>query len=201
MIAELRADIIGLQEVDWHDERHWQVEYLAELPGYEAVAGSNIRDHRGEYGNLLLTRGGIEDIRRIDLTISWREPRGAIDADLNCAGKRLRVLVTHFGLGMHERWRQAARLHRALAERPGVATILLGDLNDWSPGSPTVRPLLRMCRSLGYAATYPSVWPVFALDRILVRGLPAASGFRAHTSPLARKASDHLPVIADIHVP
>jgi endonuclease/exonuclease/phosphatase family metal-dependent hydrolase len=200
VIGELGADIIGLQEVDWHDDVHWQVEYLTHLPGYQAVTGANIRDHRGEYGNLLLTRPAVHEVRRIDLSMTRREPRGAIDADVDYGGKRLRVLVTHFGLRICERWRQAVRLRQALSERPDGATVLLGDFNDWSPGSLSLRPLLGMCRQSGAAATYPSRRPLFALDRILVRGLPPPSGFRAHASALARQASDHLPVIAQIHV-
>jgi endonuclease/exonuclease/phosphatase family metal-dependent hydrolase len=200
VIGELRADIIGLQEVDWHDDIHWQVEYLTHLPGYQAVTGANIRDHRGEYGNLLLTRVAVHEVRRIDLSMTRREPRGAIDVDVDYGGKWLRVLVTHFGLRIRERWRQATRLRQALSNRPDQPTVLLGDLNDWIPGSPSLWPLLRICRSFGCAATYPSTCPMFALDRILGRGLPTPISIRPHASALAREASDHLPIIAEIPV-
>ncbi|MFO1153282.1 MAG: endonuclease/exonuclease/phosphatase family protein [Rhodospirillales bacterium] len=199
VICGLGADLIGLQEVDWHDDRHWQLEYLSELPGYEAVAGPNIRDHRGDYGNLLLTRLPVRQVRRHDLSMGRREARGAIDADVDVNGTVLRVVVTHFGLGMRERWRQAAQLRRALGDGPD-ALVVLGDLNDWTPGSVSVRPLLRTCRQSGCAATYPSRWPLFALDRILVRGLPPPRGYRTHRTELTRAASDHLPVTAEIEV-
>ena len=47
-----------------------------------------------------------------------------------------------------------------------------------------------MCR------TYPSTFPIFALDRIYWDRALKAEGFHVHRSRLARVASDHLPVVA-----
>ncbi len=199
VINELSADVIGLQEVDWHhdsDGQGAQLEYLTHLPGYQAVAGPNIRNHRGHYGNLLLTRLPIQRTRQIDLSEVRREPRGAIDADLEVCGNSLRVIVTHLGLAARERRRQATRLRDIVLERPGQPGVLLGDFNDWRPGHPTLRPLLAVCGATGRAASFPSFWPVLALDRILAFALPLPV-VRAHGSPLARLASDHLPVTAE----
>jgi endonuclease/exonuclease/phosphatase family metal-dependent hydrolase len=44
--------------------------------------------------------------------------------------------------------------------------------------------------------TYPSRFPLFALDRIYCR--PANLLKTSHTFSAARLASDHLPVVADI---
>ena len=46
VIAALRADIVGLQEVDWHDgpsRNNSPYEVLHHLPGYETVDGPNLR--------------------------------------------------------------------------------------------------------------------------------------------------------------
>lgn len=204
VLGELQADIIGLQEVDWQrngDGGEGQVTYLAHIPGYQAVAGPNVCDHHGEYGNLLLTRITIDRVCRLDLTQRGREPRGAIDVDLAITGRPLRIIVTHFGLGIGERWRQASQLGSSLHDRFDQPTIVLGDLNEWLPGSPTLRPLIRVCASAKCAASFPASRPFLALDRILAHGLPPPSLFRAHRSPLARQASDHLPVIAEIDLP
>lgn len=201
VIAEMEADIIGLQEVEWqhdHGSDESQFEYLTHLPGYRAIAGPNIRDHRGHYGNVLLTRLPARQVRQVDLSEPKREPRGAIDVEFGKASADLRVIVTHFGLGTRERWRQAMRLRDVISERPAVPTLILGDLNDWLPGNPTLRPLLRLCDSTPRPASYPSSWPVLALDRILAFGLPSKPDVRAHASPLARAASDHLPITATI---
>ena len=204
VLGELRADVVGLQEVDWHDEpgrRHAQFEYLARLPGYAAVAGPNLRDHRGHYGNLLLTHLPIRAVRLHDLSLDGREPRGAVDVDLALGDGSLRVIVTHLGLRVRERWRQAWALRRLLQQTPDRPTVLLGDLNDWLPGSPTVRPLLALCASRRHPRTFPSRRPLLALDRILTRALPMPKPPVAHRSATACVASDHLPVVADLHLP
>lgn len=198
VIGELQADVIGLQEVDWHhdrDDEASQFEHLAHLPGYLAFAGPNLRDHRGHYGNLLLTRLPMGRSRRVDLSEPNREPRGAIDVDLDAGGACLRLIVTHFGLGTRERRRQAARLADAVRHR-SQPTLLLGDFNEWIPGSPTLHPLLKLCAATAVPSTFPSRGPFLALDRILACGFPPPP-VRTHVSPLARLASDHLPVVCE----
>lgn len=204
VLGELQADIMGLQEVDWHDEpggHHAQFEYLAGLPGYEAVVGPNLRDHRGHYGNLLLTRFPVRAVRHHNLSFAGREPRGAVDVDLAVGNHDVRVIVTHLGLCAGERWRQARQLRRLLQQLPDRPTVLLGDLNDWLPGNPSVRPLLAHCAPCRHPRTFPSRRPLLALDRILTRALRAAGPPAAHRSAMARVASDHLPVVADLYLP
>jgi endonuclease/exonuclease/phosphatase family metal-dependent hydrolase len=46
--------------------------------------------------------------------------------------------------------------------------------------------------------SYPSRWPVFALDRVVVRRCRLEGPLRSHVSELSRRASDHLPVVADV---
>lgn len=200
VIDELRADVVGLQEVDWHIDENLhepQSEYLAHLPGYQAVAGPNISDHRGHYGNLLLTRLPIRRVRQIDLSEPRREARGAIDVDLDVYGKNVRVIVTHFGLAIRERRRQALRLRSLILERPRQATLLLGDFNDWVPGSMTLRPLIDLCSTMSRSKSWPAFCPFLALDRIMSIGCPSPVVIHAHVSPLGRIASDHYPVIAE----
>jgi endonuclease/exonuclease/phosphatase family metal-dependent hydrolase len=42
--------------------------------------------------------------------------------------------------------------------------------------------------------------PVLALDRILAWPQPLVTGIEVHDSPLARVASDHLPLTARLHL-
>ena len=44
--------------------------------------------------------------------------------------------------------------------------------------------------------SFPSRWPLFALDRVWARPRPALLALKAHRSALAERASDHLPVKA-----
>ena len=204
VIREIDADILGLQEVDWMAASGpgaaSQAEFLAELEGYTAVEGANLRDHRGHYGNMLLTRLPVRRVTRLRLRTSRRAPRGAIEAELDWRGLPLRVLVTHFGLGLRERRVQAAQLARRVARAPCVPTLLLGDLNDWMPGDPTIRALTHMPSPTARPASFPAWAPLFALDRILTWGLGHPPRVRSHRTPAARMASDHLPVVGEVAV-
>ena len=74
--------------------------------------------------------------------------------------------------------------------------VVLGDINEWFPFS---RPLRWFNRLLGHSVverSFPSRLPLLALDRVWVRPRPALLALKAHRSPLAAKASDHLPVKA-----
>ena len=102
VIRELDADVVGLQEVDAkpHIEAGLdQVVYLAEATGLTGIAGPTLTRHYGEYGNALLTRLPVRGATLLDLSVADREPRGAIDAEVDADGVRCRVLVTHLGFG------------------------------------------------------------------------------------------------------
>jgi endonuclease/exonuclease/phosphatase family metal-dependent hydrolase len=76
--------------------------------------------------------------------------------------------------------------------------VVLGDINEWLPLG---RPLRWMHALLGHSPSersFPSRWPLFALDRVWVRPRDALVSFAAHRSALAARASDHLPVKAAI---
>ena len=204
VIREVGAPVIGLQEVNWRPEEELggesQAEFLAHLPGYEAIAGSNLIEHRGHYGNMLLTRYPVLAVRRHSILYRAREPRGVVDVSLDIAGQRLRVMVTHFGLSLRERRFQANRLVELIAQAAPEPVLLLGDLNDWIWGSPTIAPLLAACDPTRAPASFPSVWPLFALDRIVTWRVGAPLRVYAHRSATARWASDHLPVVAEIGI-
>jgi endonuclease/exonuclease/phosphatase family metal-dependent hydrolase len=201
VIRETRADVVGLQEVDfnpWGEKQSHQLDYLAEITGMQAIAGPTIWRTEAEFGNGLLTRRQIEKVRLHDVSVSQRQPRGVIDAAVLCEGKRIRVLVTHLGLALNERRRQAQSLLRILREDDGTHdfTVVLGDINEWRPrGFATYR----LDTYLGKAPsprTFPSYFPVFALDRIWMTPKPSFLQIRAVNHDLARVASDHLPVMA-----
>ena len=202
VIRELDADVVGLQEVDAQPEREDgldQVAYLANATGFVGIAGPTLRRHHGQFGNALLTRRPVLGVRMLDLSVLGREPRGAIDADLAVEGAACRVVVTHLGLSGRERRRQVATLLAALAApAPSGTTVVIGDLNEWLGVGRVLRRL-----PVGFtgraAASFPSWFPVLSLDGVLVRPAAALTGLRAHRTQLARVASDHLPVLAEVH--
>ena len=189
VIAELDCDTVGLQEVDY------RLDYIAGRVDLQAVPGLTLLRHDGPFGNALLTRRKILDVRRLALGYGRREPRNALDVDLDVCGQKLRVIVTHLGLFAPERRWQVRKLIELVRETQ-ERLVVLGDINEWFPFS---RPVRWFNRLLGHSVverSFPSRWPLVALDRVWVRPRPALLALKAHRSPLAALASDHLPVKA-----
>lgn len=200
VIEELGCDTVGLQEVDNRsDGRHdsMQLSCFAKLTGMQALAGHTIVRHEGHFGNALLTRRPVLDVRRYVLSFKNREPRGALEVDLDVNGNVVRVIVTHLGLWPAERRYQVRKMLRLLHDIPPEQTVVvLGDINEWLPLS---RPLRWMHGLLGHVPaerSFPARWPMFALDRVWVRPRHTLLAFGVHRSPAACVASDHLPVKA-----
>jgi endonuclease/exonuclease/phosphatase family metal-dependent hydrolase len=194
VITELGCDTIGLQEVH-------NLDRLAAMTGLRAVSGPPYVWHGRHVGNALLTRRKVLEVRVHDYTWPRHEPRTALDLDLDVDGETVRVIVTHLGLKPAERRFQVRKLLDLLKQTPmHERVIVLGDINEWLPLS---RPLRWLNEILGHSPrerTFPSRWPLFALDRVWVRPRHALLAFGAHRSPLAVQASDHLPVKAIIGV-
>jgi len=202
VLRETDADVVCLQEVDASAGRHdsEQMDYLARTLGMTGIAGPTIVHHAGTYGNALLTRRRVLAVRHVDLTYYLREPRSAIDVELEVEGAVLRVIATHLGLLPKERRWQVRKLLAGLEPPRGEALVLCGDINEWFAVG---RPLRWLHARLGRTATvptFPAAFPVFALDRIWVQPQAALASLAAHASPVARQASDHLPLTADIRL-
>jgi endonuclease/exonuclease/phosphatase family metal-dependent hydrolase len=205
VILEMGADIVALQEVD---ARHRagayfdQWVFLAEAVGCACIPGISLRTHRNIFGNALLTCRPIRNVRLHDISVNRREPRGAIDAEIDAGGENLRIVATHFGLRAQER-RQQSELLLSILDAQGSAstqlpTLLLGDFNDWRPNGKTIRHLARAFHPANAPATFPARYPLFSLDRIFARGNIRLESVAVHRSALARRASDHLPVSATV---
>lgn len=201
VIRELDVDVVGLQEVDSRtggEASALQMDYLGKVTGLYAVAGPAIdRDDRS-YGNLLLTRHPVAEVRRIDLSVPGYEPRGALDVDLEIRHRTVRVIVTHFGLGGAERRQQAKRLLAHLHDDVQRLAVVLGDFNEWFPLSRSLGWLKRRLGEAPAPPTYPAFMPILALDRIWVWPPPALIEIHAHHTATTRVCSDHLPVRATV---
>jgi endonuclease/exonuclease/phosphatase family metal-dependent hydrolase len=86
---------------------------LKEEIGFFAVEGPTMQSEERRYGNAVLSRYPILAKESIDLSFGSREPRGALDADIDCHGHMLRVIATHLGLKPAERRDQIKRLLQA----------------------------------------------------------------------------------------
>lgn len=201
VIRSIDPDLIGLQEVDsgyWNRQGEETVGLLERETGLTAVTGPTLRRRESHYGNALLTRLPVASVRRFDLSVPGYEPRGAIDVSLEYPGRRLRAVVTHFGLKKAERARQTRELLEILGDDRADLTILFGDFNEWTLFGSTRRRFNRRLGRPPAKPTFPSRFPFLRLDRIWCRPVSALKNLRVEKSPPARKASDHLPLVAEI---
>jgi endonuclease/exonuclease/phosphatase family metal-dependent hydrolase len=220
ILGVLDADVLMLQEVDEGVPRSREMDLaraLAEELGYtHRAVGHNVTLRRGRYGNATLSRHPILRESNIDLTIGWRKRRGCQHTRIVVSGAsgrrhRLEIFNLHLGLSARERAHQVGILACApeFAQLPsGVACVVGGDFNDWrSLLQPVFTRLLsfRPADEGGPAssrlmATYPAFLPRGPLDRIYFRGPVRLVSARRCRVPLARVASDHLPVVADFEL-
>jgi endonuclease/exonuclease/phosphatase family metal-dependent hydrolase len=200
VISELEADLVALQEVLRPPRGPDPLVSLADALGLH-VAFATTRAHRdGHIGNAVLSRWPIASVSMLDLTYSRLEKRVAVAVQLAHAQQELDVVATHLALADRIRHRQVRSLldHPRLRETP---TLLMGDMNAWRNCRAT-RALERelvLGESFEWPASFPSASPVLALDRIYARGVTIVS-IDAHASRAARRASDHLPVVARVRL-
>ncbi|MDH5525037.1 MAG: endonuclease/exonuclease/phosphatase family protein [Desulfobulbaceae bacterium] len=220
ILAHHAPDIALLQEVDVGAPRSGKLDLakeLAERLGYPHYAvGLNVKLRQGMYGNATLSRFPIVRQRNIDLTIDWRKSRGCLYTSLalpsaNGDEFRLAVFNLHLGLSFQERPRQIGLLVRS-AEFRALALdepcLVGGDFNDWRTRlAPIFTEILEFdCatnHSWGYQnslLTYPSFSPTAGLDKIFCRGGLHILRSRRCRLGVAKVASDHLPVIADLKI-
>jgi endonuclease/exonuclease/phosphatase family metal-dependent hydrolase len=212
VIAHYEPDIVMLQEVDHGVRRSRmdaQADVLCKLLGYRHHAHvPNVRvPGGGNYGNAILSRAPLGEVTAIDLTVPPKKRRSALHARCRIRlGRRLRtvhVLVLHLGLSGLERKMQlrkmlaSAEFQRIHARAP---IIVAGDVNDvWGTLG---RKILEPVGFSGGALhrTFPSYAPLRALDALWVRGDIRLLSVRPSRLDLARQASDHLPLIAELEL-
>ena len=198
VIREISPDVIALQEVPLGGNgRESVLEYLQRETGFHAAAGQTCVHRECAFGNAVLSRYPIEKVRTVDLTFGAFEPRGALDADIDCHGHPLRVVATHLGLSLAERRDQVERLLERF-DTDEMAVLLMGDLNEWFLWGHTLRRLKSHFQEAPAPATFPSRLPFLPLDRIWIRPYQRLVHVKVHNSRLARLASDHLPLVAHI---
>jgi endonuclease/exonuclease/phosphatase family metal-dependent hydrolase len=216
-IAHYEPDLVLLQEVDHMAPRSKgdrQVDLLGDLLGLRHRTWyPNVQVRGGgEYGNAILSRYPLTESCNIDLTVPPKKRRSVLHARYRVRlgstdGRRhtrtVHVYNMHLGLSGVERKMQ---LRRFLASHPFVGLdhrtpiVVAGDFNDvWGTLG---RKLLEPAGFRGFAPmrTFPAYAPMRALDAIYVRGNVAISHAQASRMEMARRASDHLPLIADLMV-
>jgi endonuclease/exonuclease/phosphatase family metal-dependent hydrolase len=202
VLKEVDADVIALQEADRRFGSRSSaipLHLLEEHSDYRPVPLGIHIDRMGWHGNAILVKDHVQVLDCETLHLPSLEPRGAVLADLRVNGTVLRVVGMHLDLSGLWRRRQAHWILNHLDNMSGdPPTILMGDLNEWSPRGGCLRDFGHHLRFADCGRSFHVRRPIAALDRIMVNGGIEIVDSGVHHSAAARKASDHLPVWANL---
>ena len=215
----LSADLLFLQEVQGVHHRNagryhdWpgkpQHEFIADTMWREVAYGRNATYRNGHHGNALLSRFPMLSHENEDISAHAFETRGILHCEIKIAERApvLHCLNVHLGLFERGRqWQIQALVDRIRDTVPRDAPMIIaGDFNDWRRKADRA-----LTDALGVvevfeefkgrpARTFPSVLPMFRLDRIYARGLDVVDA-RVHYAFPSARMSDHAALAATFEV-
>ncbi len=196
-------DIVALQEVDSRgkDQTNLPLVALKKVLGSHAAEARTIVAPDGHYGHVLISRWPMHDVNIHELHVSRRETRCCIEATIESPYGHIRVIAAHLGLRPNEIRPQLDIFEPLVRGHAGAnpsalpgGLLMLGDFNDWHG---RVRSsLTTLIPTHTMQKTFPSWRPILNLDRIYCR--PGKALLRSWIDTSARRASDHLPVYAEV---
>ena len=169
-LHDLRSDLIFLQEVQGHNERHirqfehWPSEpqevFLSKAPQlkqtFQTAYGRNATYLHGHHGNALLSRYPILGQENRDISDHALEKRGVLHCVIEVDGRQVHCFVVHFGLFARSRERQLQALmdwvDREIDRKDPL--IIAGDFNDWRNQLSE-----RLCREIGVSEVFDAYRP------------------------------------------
>jgi endonuclease/exonuclease/phosphatase family metal-dependent hydrolase len=202
VLNELDADVVALQEADRRFGSRASAIPIALLEAhsdYKAVELDIRAGSLGWHGNALLVRKEIEVLEHHLFDLPSLEPRGAVLADVLVDGTPLRCVGMHLDLSGLWRRRQAQAILAHLDEREGEpSVVLMGDLNEWSSRGGCLREFAADHDFAPCGRSFHARRPIASLDRIMVSRDLKVVDSGAHRTACSRRASDHLPIWADL---
>ena len=198
LIRDLEPDVLIAQEAPRRFRWRHKCAALADDCGMVVAAGG-----LPALGNLLLVSLRV----RVDETWCLRYPltpgrhmRGAAFARCTVPGAAFTVSGSHLATDPVERPAQAAQWKSALARIEGPV-IAGGDLNE-GPGGGAWRTVADgLVTPSSGSLTFPATLPRKRLDVLFVTPDVTVERYQVLETEQARKASDHLPVLADLSLP
>jgi endonuclease/exonuclease/phosphatase family metal-dependent hydrolase len=216
VIAPCEPDIVALQELDVGRARTGgidQAHAIAEALGMQMHFHPALRVMEEQYGDAILTARPSRIVKAGPLPglAGWlhMEPRGALWAAVHVQGAELQIINTHLGLRGPER---LVQIHALLGpEWLGQAAnrgpvIIAGDMNAVPRSRVYQRLAARLCDAQRAPPvrrpqqTFPARLPMLRIDHVFVS--PSIEVLRASTlrGPIARFASDHLPLMVEFQI-
>lgn len=198
VINGIDADVVALQEADMRlgpRPAALPARLVETHTDFDAVPAASSPVSLGWHGNAMLVRKGtvVDAVHRLDLP--GLEPRGAIAVDL----AHLRVVGVHLGLLRGSRQKQLHAIVEFLDDLDDRPTVILGDFNEWSR-TQGLDPLHGAYEVMAPGRSFHASRPVAALDRIAIDQRIRFTDAGVVETDLSRRASDHLPIWADIEL-
>jgi len=201
VINALSADIVALQEVDLrmgHRPAALPPRMIEQETDFEVlVFGRTGPNSLGWHGQTVLARRGLRVSEITPISLPGLEPRGALAVEVSAPGTPpFRLVAAHLGLRRTDRRAQLHRIGEYLASAAPRPALAIGDFNEWSRKR-GFEPLHGFTVHAP-GPSFPARAPFGHLDRLVLG--PGLQVLRAGVldTPLARRASDHLPVWADV---
>lgn len=210
VIGEATPDLICLQEVTRHARRthyHDQPRLLADH--FDAKAHCfqmNVHYQSGGYGNLVLSRFPLRSRHHLSLRHGQRKPRGAQVMVIETPDGPLHLTNFHLGLIEKERHWQVRHLlrHPLFREWAHLPSLIVGDFNDWrntlAPGPFAEHEFEHITGPPSRYRSFPAFLSMLALDKAFHRGGVVIRNAHVIRTKLARRASDHLPLLLDFQL-
>jgi endonuclease/exonuclease/phosphatase family metal-dependent hydrolase len=210
VIRAQEPDLVCLQEVDFNVRRsayHNQPALLAEgLGAASQLYQLNVPRHEGGYGNLILTRWPFRSQHQVSLRFHRRKPRGAQLVVVDTPEGPLHLINWHLGLAEKERRWQVHHLLMLpqFLEAAHLPTLIAGDFNDWrnTLGRHSFHHhcFHQVTSPVRHFRSFPAFLAVASLDKVYCRGAIYVRHAHMVRTRLARRASDHLPLVIDFHL-
>lgn len=195
VINGLGADVITLQEADHRmGDRPTALprDLITRATDFEMVPLAMNDVSLGWHGNAVLVRRGVKVESYGRIPLPGVEPRGAVAVKLADGPT---VIGVHLGLLRSSR-RQQLSVLRAHAEKIDNV-VMIGDMNEWAK-SRGFEPLRGHFALFSPGRSFHAARPIAALDRVALSHDLTLTDAGVDEGALARRASDHLPIWADV---
>jgi endonuclease/exonuclease/phosphatase family metal-dependent hydrolase len=216
VIASCAPDIVALQELDVGRLRTGGVDQahaIASELGMQFHFHPALQVMEELYGDAILTARPSRLVKAgaLPALLRWPklESRGALWASIDMGGVHLQVINTHLSLNRPERLIQIESLLGSewLGDpRCQDPVLLVGDFNA-TPRSRGYRRLASHFRDGQLApgtgsprATFPAYLPVLRIDHVFASQSVKLLNAEVVRTPLARVASDHLPLVVEFRL-
>jgi endonuclease/exonuclease/phosphatase family metal-dependent hydrolase len=203
VLAEIGPDIVVLQEADRRIGARATALPLDLLRdhGFRPVPLGIRPASIGWHGNAILSGPRAVATGHARIEIPALEPRGAVLAEFEVEGAPIRVVGMHLDLSGLMRRRQARAILEAIRARAAMPTLLMGDMNEWRAAAGCIADFAADHHLVPTGHSFPASGPLASLDRIFLSDDLSVVEAGVHRSPLAARASDHLPTWVKLALP